>query len=80
MRKLAEEAGLYVKFNEKPWPRAMSAEECNEAYSEFAKSIVQECVDICYKQIVGAVGSYPSAHNNAVDACVKNIKEHFGIK
>ena len=75
MRKLAEEAGI-IHIH-------MSVGEIFDALQKFEKCaelIVQECVDICYKQIVGAVGSYPSAHNNAVDACVKNIKEHFGIK
>ena len=42
--KLAVEAGLYIDLNGTPWPRAMSAEECEAAYKKFAELIVEECV------------------------------------
>ena len=43
---LAEQAGLYVDLYGKPWPKSMSAEECNAAYQKFAELIVRECMDI----------------------------------
>lgn len=45
---------------------------------KFAELIVAECVDLCLKQVVGSVGTYPSAHNNAVGKCIDAIKEQFG--
>jgi len=44
--KLAEQAGLYVDLpSGKPWPRAMSAEECKAAYKKFAELIVQDVLN-----------------------------------
>ena len=34
--KFAEQAGLYVDLNGRPWPRNMSAEESEIAYKKFA--------------------------------------------
>jgi hypothetical protein len=50
IQELAEQAGLYVDLpSGTPWPRAMSAEECEAAYKKFAELIVLECSSICYK-------------------------------
>ena len=46
IRELADEAGLYVDLNGTPWPRAMSAEDCEAAYKKFAESIVKKCMDV----------------------------------
>jgi len=43
--KLAVEAGMYVDLNGTPWPRAMSAEESELAYTKFAQLIVQDVLD-----------------------------------
>ena len=43
IQELAVAAGMYVDLNGTPWPRAMSAEECEAAYKKFAESIVKEC-------------------------------------
>ena len=43
IQQLAQEAGMYVDLNGNPWPRWMSAEECEVAYKKFAELIVQEC-------------------------------------
>jgi hypothetical protein len=43
IRQLAVEAGMYVDLNGAPWPRCMSAEECELAYAKFAELIVKEC-------------------------------------
>ena len=68
IQKLADEAGLYVDLNGRPWPKSMSAEECEVAYKKFAELIVRECVgvadrsNVTSKSIVG-----------------ERIKEHFGV-
>ena len=46
---------------------------------KFALLIVEECADICAKQVVGAVGTYANAHNSAVKKCIDSIQEHFGV-
>ena len=43
IQQLAQEAGMYVDLNGNPWPRWMSAEECEVAYKKFAELIVREC-------------------------------------
>ena len=43
IQKLADEAGLYVELYGRPWPKSMSAEECEAAYKQFAELIVEEC-------------------------------------
>jgi len=40
---LAGQAGMYVDLDGNPWPKWMSAEECELAYAKFAELIVQEC-------------------------------------
>lgn len=67
---LAEQAGLYTKLNEKPWPTAMSAEQCNEAYSKFAELIVRECAEIA---------SVSQAEDMGWDIS-EIIKEHFSVE
>ena len=42
---LAVQAELYVDWNGRPYPRAMSSEECRAAYAKFAELIVRECCD-----------------------------------
>jgi len=46
IRQLAEQAGMYVDLNGRPWPRNMSAEESEVAYKKFAQLIVQACASI----------------------------------
>ena len=71
IKELAEQAGLefgsydrYGLFDEE----------------KFAELIVRECINLCLKQIVGAVGTYPGAHNNAVGKCINAIKDNFGVE
>jgi hypothetical protein len=55
--------------------------EFNEVALEYlAELIVRECVGLCLKQIVGSVGTYPGAHNNAVGKCINAIKDNFGVE
>ena len=66
IRELAQEAGMYVDLNGNPWPKWMSAEECEVAYKKFAELIVRECADI-------------AAERDALDI-YEEIREHFGVK
>jgi hypothetical protein len=43
IQKLAQEAGLYVDVNGKPWPRNMNGEDIEGAYQKFARLIIREC-------------------------------------
>jgi hypothetical protein len=45
IRDLGVQAGLYVDLDGAPWPRAMSAEECEAAYKKFAELIVQDVLN-----------------------------------
>ena len=47
IQKLAQEAGMYVDLNGNPWPKWMSAEECELSYAKFAELIVRECAEKC---------------------------------
>jgi hypothetical protein len=51
-----------------------------EQMEKFAELIVADCVELCSKHFVGAVGTYPGAHNNAVKHCVDSIRSHFGVE
>ena len=70
IRQLAVEAGLYVDLNGTPWPRAMSAEECESAYKKFAELIVWECAGVGYD------ASYYECALNVSN----KIKQHFGVE
>ena len=69
IQKLADEAGLYVDLNGRPWPKSMSAEECEAAYQKFAESIVAECA--------GKV-DWILAEGGKTQGDL--IKEHFGVE
>ena len=43
-KKLAMEAGLYVDFKGKPWPKNMNGEDIEGAYKKFAELVVQDCI------------------------------------
>ena len=46
IKKLAEQAGMYVDLKGEPWPKWMGAEECEVAYKKFAELIVEECRNV----------------------------------
>ena len=68
IQQLAAEAGLYVDLNGRPWPKSMSAEECEVAYKKFAELIVRECMKVSNLSL--------SKHELPSD----KIAEHFGVK
>ncbi len=80
IRALAVKADLYVDLNSQPWPRNMSAEECEAAYKKFAELIVQECIST----VQGMSPGYHDYRNQIEDAfrrdCVIEIKNKFGVE
>jgi len=85
IKQLAVAAGMYVDLNGTPWPRAMSAEECEAAYKKFAELIVKECADIINHRADTCSDWLDSVKaNEAVREgqreCAKTIKEHFGVE
>ena len=74
IKQLAQEAGMYVDLNGNPWPKWMSAEECEVAYKKFAELIVRECVKVCRDQ----PNEY--ALKTDRDNCAIAIEEHFGVE
>ena len=72
---LAEQAGLYVDLYGKPWPKSMSAEECEAAYQKFAESIVRECLTF-----VEPMPGSGDIDDLALEAAREGIKEHFGVE
>ena len=69
IKQLAQEAGMYVDLNGNPWPKWMSAEECELAYAKFAELIVAEYVQTV-RDRGGMCGALASNW----------IEEHFGVE
>jgi hypothetical protein len=85
MIELAQTAGLYVDLNGQPWPKCMTAEECELVYAKFAQLIVAECADIINHRADTCSDWLDSVKaNEAVREgqreCAKTIKEHFGVE
>ena len=66
IQQLAQEAGMYVDLNGNPWPKWMSAEECEAAYKKFAELIVQDNIRILRS----------NGYDDAAQ-CLQDV--HFGI-
>ena len=70
--RLAQEAGMYVDLNGNPWPKWMSAEECELAYKKFAELIVKECARVAFESdLTMAIGQW------GADSA---ILKHFGVE
>jgi hypothetical protein len=52
IKEIAEQAGMYVEARGEPWPKWMSAEECELAYAKFAELIILECAAEADKQTI----------------------------
>ena len=66
IQQLAEQAGMYVDLNGNPWPKWMSAEECELAYKKFAELIVEDNLRILRS----------NGYDDAAQ-CLQDV--HFGI-
>lgn len=71
IRKLAQQAGMYVDVKGEPWPRWMGAEECEAAYARFAELIVQECIQVLNPDDIFEIFTRKMAQDT--------IKQHFGV-
>ena len=74
IQKLADEAGLYVELYGRPWPKSMSAEECEVAYKQFAELIVKECVRYFNEDYER---NFETLWREDLS---KGMKEHFGVE
>ncbi len=68
-KQLAIEAGLYVDLKGEPWPKWMSAEECEVAYPRFAELIVKEMLATCEE--------HPAWTGRMIG---EQIKQRFGVE
>lgn len=73
IQELADQSGLYVDLNGRPWPKNMSAEECEAAYKKFAELIVQDGIN---KILEWKNEPFPFDEHTAVWI----LKKHFGIE
>ena len=74
IQKLAEQAGLYVDLAGQPWPKSMSAEECEAAYKKFAELIVKECSNVAWQHT-------PETEELEYSHLIKDkILERFGVE
>jgi hypothetical protein len=78
IKQLAKEAEMYVDLNGNPWPKWMSAEECELAYAKFAELIVKECVQACINE--GKTFEVESAGEYSSNLYATAIKKHFGVE
>ncbi len=78
IQQLAEQAGMYVDLNGNPWPKCMSAEECEVAYKKFADLILTEVIDILatYRGRVIFEDGFEYNCQHPIYA----IRDHFGLK
>jgi hypothetical protein len=77
IQKLAKQAGMYVDLDGKPWPRSMSADECEAAYAKFAGLILED-VDALIKSSTAAFAYVPAGV--ALNMTAKNVKAYFGVE
>jgi hypothetical protein len=70
IQKLAQEAGMYVDLKGAPWPKWMSAEECELAYEMFARLIIEECSTVIERNLFQGIGWNTS----------RAVRRHFGIE
>ena len=84
IQKLADEAGLYVELYGRPWPKSMSAEECEAAYKKFAEMIIAECmrqIEEQYKPVLEDETMMKDTHWDGYVQCGVDsyvaIREHF---
>jgi hypothetical protein len=76
---LAVNAGLYVDLAGQPWPKSMSAEECEVAYKKFAELIVAECIGIVDKRKNQAIDDDWNI-DEAMSMAKMDLEEHFGVE
>ena len=73
-KQLATEAGMYVDLNGGPWPKWMSAEECEVAYAKFTELIVKECCNRLSEETILHDGYGYNQHE-----LYNRLRKHFGV-
>ena len=73
IQELAQEAGLYVDVNGRPWPRNMNGEDIEGAYQKFAELIVRECAKVCLDPNHWYEDAAGETYNQV-------ILKHFGVE
>ena len=75
---------MYVDLYGKPWPKSMSAEECEAAYKKFAELIIAECMEQVKGQYVPVLEDTEMMKDTHWDGYVQcgvdsvvAIREHF---
>ena len=68
---LALQSGLYDDWNGRPYPRAMSSEECRAAYAKFSELIIQESITR-----ITRMGILNNCEEQSKMAC-DELKEHW---
>ena len=77
VRELALESGLYFYIKEDTlYPQVLSAEECFEAYDDYAARIITECLHVLNKRYMGD----NNREDMEVRRCIEDVKKHFGVK
>lgn len=69
IQRLAEQTGLYVNLNGRPYPQELSAEQTEVALQKFVELIVRECANIA-----------DIADENKCEWIGGNILTHFGVE
>ena len=69
IQQLAQEAGMYVDVFGHPWPKSMSAEECEAAYKKFAELIVKETMQVVANNLP------QNTYLDVADAVIEHFKE-----
>jgi len=86
IQQLAEQAGLYVDLNGAPWPKCMSAEECELAYEKFVQLIVRKCLRELQYTVLDTQElrrdkstDYQVGWEDGMFDAGEMIKQHFGV-
>lgn len=69
IQRLAEQTGLCVNLNGRPYPQELSAEQTEVALQKFVELIVRECANIA-----------DIADENKCEWIGGNILTHFGVE
>jgi hypothetical protein len=80
IKQLATQAEMYVDLNGNPWPKWMSAEECELAYAKFAELVVRECVTLADTEAERYSNLDQEYCSMAMDNYRELVLKHFGVE
>jgi len=91
IKELGIEAGMYVDLDGKPWPKWMSAAECEAAYEKFAKLLIADVLSYLDNERIGYVaeGKYTymseewydrmAASEEALADAIRDLKNRYEV-